>query len=476
MKKTRTICLLLCFAALLGCLRMPVLAQTDQSVTNGCHSADAAIPLAPSEKKLDSTKAAILYELNSDTLIYSWNGDSRIYPASMVKLMTALVALEYGDLSATVTVTKRALSHVAIGSVSAKLEVGEQLTLEDLLYCMMVASANDAATVIAEYIAGSQEHFILLMNEKATALGCRDTHFSNTHGLHDEQTYTTARDLCRILEYGLEDPVFKTLFTAKNYTVPATNKSESRQIITSNYMMTKDGISKYYHKYYDSRVTGGKTGSTDAAGRCLAVTAEKNGMNLLAIIMGATPTYEPDGLSLKTFGSFEEMKVLLDYAFAGYEYRQVFYENQTISQHAVTNGANHLVTFPEAALSTVLPIGADLSELSWVYGSTANSILAPVSKGLVVSSLQLWYHDLCLAQTNLIAANDVAVFIPSAEPSEPVPPLENEGSWEQLLIVFAILVGIAFLFLLILLAIRMIRRTLLKARIRRRRENRRRNR
>jgi len=475
MKKMRILCLFLCAVALLGLLGLPARAEEDQSVLNGCHSTDAAAALAPNEQKLDTAKAAILYERNSDTLIYSWNGDARIYPASMVKLMTALVALDYGDPAATVTVTKRALSYVAMGSVSAKLAVGEQLTLEALLYCMMVASANDAATVIAEYIAGSQDGFIQLMNEKATALGCKDTHFSNTHGLHDENTYTTARDLCRILDHALDNPVFKALFTAKSYTVPATNKSEPRQIITSNYMLTKEGIERYYHKYYDSRVTGGKTGATDAAGRCLAVTAEKNGMEILAVVMGATPTYEPDGLSLKTFGSFEEMKVLLDYAFQNFEYRQVFYQDQVISQHPVAGGANDLVTFPEAPLSTILPVGADLQELSWVYGTSGQTIAAPVVKGERISSLQLWYHNLCLAQTNLVAANSVAVYSkPSDSPSGPTPPEENEGSWKQLLIVFGILLGAAFSILLLLVLIRQIRRAALRARMKRRRMERRR--
>jgi len=454
MKKAKIICLFFCCCVLLSCLFVPVRAESDQSVTNGCHSADAAIPLAESTKLLETAKAVILYERNSDTLIYNWNGDAKIYPSSMVKLMTALVALEYGELSTEITVTKRALSYVAIGSVSAKLVTGERVTLEDLLYCMMVASANDAATVIAEHIAGSQDSFVQLMNEKASALGCTGTHFSNTHGLHDEQTYTTARDLCKILDAALDNPDFKKLFTAKAYTVPKTNKSDSREIITSNYMMTKDGIPRYYHKYYDSRVTGGKTGATDAAGRCLTVTAEENGMEILAIVMGATPTYEPDGLSLKTFGSFEEMMVLLDYAFANYEYRQVFFENQIISQHPVTGGANSVVTAPAAPLSTVLPMEADAAALKWVSGSVG-TIGAPVEMGQKISTLQLWYGNLCLVQTDLVAANAVDVYTePPTQPDISIPPEEQDGSWTDLLIILGILLGIAVVVLAIWLLIR----------------------
>ena len=446
MKKNAIICTVLCFALVFCCLAFPAQAESDQSVLSGCHSTDAAIPLAESTKLLETSKAVILYELNSDTMIYNWNADATIYPSSMVKLMTALIALEYGELSTEVTVTKRALSYVAIGSVSAGLVVGEKLSLESLLYCMMVKSANDAATVIAEHIAGSQDGFLQLMNDKAIALGCKNTHFSNTHGLHDEQTYTTARDLCKIIEAALENPDFRTLFTAKAYTIPETNKSEARELVTSNYMMTKDGIPKYYHKYYDSRVTGGKTGATDAAGRCLVVTAEKNGMNLLAIVMGAVPTYEPDGLSLKTFGSFEEMQVLLNYAFATYEYRQVFLETETVSQYPVVNGTNHVATAPAAALSTVLPIELDTQLLRWVYPEPPSAIQAPVALGQKISTAELWYGNLCLAQTDLIAANAVDIYSDPIIPESPTtPPTDHDGSWLQLLLVLGILLGLALL-------------------------------
>lgn len=387
----------------------------------------------------------------------------------MVKLMTALVALEMGDLSATVTVTKRALSNVA----GATLISGEQLSLEALLYFMMVASANDAAVVIAEYIAGSQEGFVKLMNEKAAALGCTGTQFSNAHGLHDEQNYTTARDLCRILEVALKNETFRTMFTTAKYTIPATNKSDPREVLTSNHMMSKDQTQKYFQKYYDPRVTGGRTGFTNEAGRCLTVTAEGSGMELLAIVMGAQQTLEPNGQAVDTFGSFEEMKVLLDYAFQNYEYRQVFLENQTISQYPVINGINDVVTMPEAALSTVLPIDLPVEELSWVYGNASVSLTAPVEKGQVITNLQLWHKDLCLAQTDLVAANAVPIYTAPTDQSEQKPPIENEGSWAQLLIVLGVIVGAG---LLAIVAWLIIRKAAADRRMRRRRENRRRSR
>jgi len=474
MKKIRVICLLLCLTLVITGITTAVQGTgvvTDQSVVSGCHSTDAVKTMGNNEQILETSKAVLLYELKSDTMVYGWNLDEKIYPSSMVKLMTALVALEKGNLTDKVVVTKRALSNVAIGSVIADLVAGEELTLEALLYCMMAASANDAATVIAEHIGGSQQAFLDMMNAKAAELGCIGTHFSNVHGLHDDQTYTTVRDIGKILDVALENPDFKTLFCAKSYIVPATNKSEEREIFTSNHMMSREKEKRYF----DSRVTGGKTGATDAAGRCLAVTAEKNGMEMLAIVMGAKPTYEADGKSLKTYGSFEEMKILLDYAFSGFEYRQVFYENQTVTQYPVTGGANNLAVQPEKALSTILPVGLDIQALNWVYGNMNNSLVAPVEKGQQISTLQLWYGDLCLAQANLVAAHSVNQQTSEALPLPPEPPKENEGSWSQLLTVFGILFGISVVGVLIYFGIRAALAARAKAKRKRMRENRRRS-
>lgn len=469
MKKSRLLCLIICFLLLIQSFIAPAAATGDASVTSGSHSVEAAVPLGGSEKLLDTSRAVLLYEMNSDTLVYGWNIDQTIYPSSMVKLMTALVAIEQGNLEDTVTVTRSALDSVAIGSVSAGLKRGEELSLEALLYCMMAASANDAAAVIAEHIAGSQDAFIQLMNDKAKEIGCNSTNYSNVTGLHDEQTYTTARDICRLLIYALDNEVFETLFTARSYTVPATNKSEERTVQTSNYMMSKD----YTSRCFDERVTGGKTGSTDQAGRCLAVTAEVGDMRLLGIVMGAVATYEEEGISLKTYGNFEEMKALLDYAEERFEYRQVFYEGQALKQYPVSGGTNHVITMPVSELSTVLPAGLDETKLVWVYDDSVGSITAPVQKGQKISTVQVWYENVCLAQTDIVAVNDVAVWQPQTEENRIEEP---EPDWTAALVIVWIAVGIIALFVMILLLIRGISTARMKARQRRRRQQRRRTR
>lgn len=467
MKFIRTICLSLCFLMLV----MPVMRASaeiaDVSVSNGCRTVDAASALGGSEKLLDTSKAVLLYERSTNTLVYGYNIDTQIYPASMVKMMTALVALKYGELDAVVTVSRSALNSVAIGSVSAGLVRDEQITLRDLLYCTMVASANDASAVIAEYIGGSQEGFVELMNEMASEIGCTGTHFSNAHGLHDADTYTTARDILRILEVGLADETFKTMFETARYTVPATNKSEAREVMTTNYMMASG-------KYFDSRVTGGKTGATNQAGRCLAVTADVGEMELIAIVMGAQPSYTEDGLEVTYFGSFEEMDVLLDYAENNFECRKLFYENQVIAQYSVSGGSNVAAT-PADEAYCVLPKNVTADELLWSYDSTVSTLSVPVAAGQSITPLQVWYNGLCLAQTELVAMTAVQSQLVYQEPDN-TDILDEQSHGRLLAAIIGVLLGIVVLFFAGLFAVRMIQTAVIKARIRRRRKNRRRNR
>lgn len=449
MKKIRVFCAFLSLVTLIQISLLPVFGfQTDASVTSGCSTVDAAMTLSNEGRLTETAQAVILYERNSQTMLYALNPDERIYPTSMVKMMTVLVALENAQLSDEVTVTRKALDSVAIGSVSAGLKAGEVLTLRDLIYCTMVASANDAAAVIAEYVAGSQELFILMMNDKAADLGCTGTNYSNVHGLHDENTYTTARDLCRITEAALQNEDFKAAFTTARYTLAATNKNESREIHTSNYMM-KDSVNK---KYPDERVTGGKTGATNQGGRCLVLTAEYGSMELLCIVMGAKATANEDG-SLSAFGSFEESKILLDYACDNFHYRQIFFEGQSIAQYPVENGANDVVTRPSQTASSVLPKDVDVTQLRWVYQQSGSSITAPVEEGQELGQIQVWYGDKCLAQTQMVAMHDVPVKTAPVVPERPKGSADD-GSWTVLLIIVGSVLGLFVLAVIILFAIR----------------------
>ena len=442
--------------------------QDDISVSSGCHSIDAAKALNMNTQVVETAKAVVVYERISGTMIYSWNADSRVFPASMVKLMTALVALENGDLSSKVVISQSALAQVPAGALSIGLKAGEELTLEQLLYCMMVASSNDAAVVIAQYIGGSQERFIAKMNEKARELGCTDTNFSNVHGLHSEQTYTTARDVCRILLAGLENPRFQEMFCAQTYVIPETNQSEERKLKTTNTMMLTSAS-----EHYDKRVTGGRTGSTNAAGRCIAITAEANGMELVCVLMGAEPTYTEDGKSVLRFGSFEEMAELLDYAFDGHELHPMATGGQIMTQLEVVNGANHVAVRPDSSIITVLPKGVDPQTLRWEFESS--TLTAPVEAGQSAGTMQVWYEGICVGQTQLITANSVPVestLVMAQRPSE----MEGQGGWKILLIILGVLAAVGAVVAAVSILPRTIRKIKNRMIVRRRRRNRRRTR
>ncbi|MBE6958470.1 MAG: D-alanyl-D-alanine carboxypeptidase [Ruminococcaceae bacterium] len=440
MKKVSIFCLILAFLMLFSCLSVSAAEENNPAVTSGCHSLDAAMTLSEEEKITETAKAVIVYERNSGTMLYAHNPDDKIYPTSMVKLMTVLVAIENGDLDEKVTVTRKVLNQVPIGILGAGLTAGEEITLRDLLFSTMVESATDSAVVAAAHVGGGIDGFLMMMNEKAQALGCTKTHYGNVHGLHDENTYTTARDIARLTDAALQNETFREMFCTARYTMSATNKrQEAWTITTTNNMMNERNS-----KYYDKRVTGGKTGATDQGGRCLTLTAEKDGMELLCVVMGAVPTVEANG-SLSSYGSFEESKTLLDYAFTNYAFRQVFFDGQSLAQYPVANGANDVVTQAASSVSTVVPKQLEESALRWVYEENSGVLSAPVLKGQELGQVQVWYGTKCLAQTKMVAMNSAEVYQPPVIPEKPV--FADSGSW-LILIVVLVIVLVAVIVLL----------------------------
>ena len=201
MKTHGIISILLCLVMICSCL-VPLNAAADtqtapvplesMQVANGCSTLDAQMPLLGSAKLLDTAGAAILFECNTQTLMYAWNPDLSLEPASLVKIMTAVLALEQGDPKERIVITEDALRSLS-GSSTTDLKAGEEITLNDLLNCLMVGSSNDAAVVIAHHISGSQEAFVAQMNQKAAQLNMHGTVFTNPHGLPDEQQANNSR-------------------------------------------------------------------------------------------------------------------------------------------------------------------------------------------------------------------------------------------------------------------------------------------
>lgn len=404
MKIIRRSFLLFIVLVLLTSSVLPAFAQDENTeAAQGCLTLDAQMPVFRGERLLETAESVVLYELNTGTLVYAYEPDTSLDPAGMNKLMTALLASELGDPEEKITVTRDALNSVAIGAVSAGLKAGEILTLRDLLFLMMVGSANDAAAVIAEYLGGSQENFVALMNQRAAELGCTNTQFRNPHGLEAEGQFTTARDLAKITVAALENELFAQLFSAVEYTVPATEESEERHVVTTNYLMSQETV----RNQYDERVTGGKTGALSTTDRSLIATAQSGECRYLSVVMSAKGKVTSNGLSVVRFGSFEETRELLDHGFAAYSIRQVLDGSVAMEQFSVDGGENDVIVRPAVALSAALPV--ELNPLDITYQCvSAENIAAPIAVGQSVGTVEVWYQSICVGRCDLVAMYGVA--------------------------------------------------------------------
>lgn len=233
-------------------------------------------------------EGAVLMDADTGKILYSRNARQQYYPASITKIMTTLVALENGNLSDQMTFSAETLYAIEQGSSRVGVEPDEVCTLEDALHCVMLASGNDAAAGVAEHIGGSVEGFVDMMNKKVEELGCTNTHFENPHGLHGETHYTCPEDMAIIARAAMQNPDFVRISGSISYEMPATNKSEKREIWQHHKMMLS---SSDYH--YDN-VVWGKTGFTSMALNTLVTAAERDGVKLIVTILrcqGAANTY-----------------------------------------------------------------------------------------------------------------------------------------------------------------------------------------
>lgn len=482
MKKVGRVCIIVYLICLLVNLLCPIVnAQTteyaestnqelDVSVTNGCHSLDAVVPVMGTQQLIPNMEAAVLFDVDAETLMYAFNADVQMPPASFVKIMTALLAIEKGNLTDIVEVKRSVTSTVQGDAVSADLLDGEKITLENLIYCMMVKGANDAAAVIADHVSGSQDAFVAEMNRYAAEFGCKATKFTNPHGLHADDQVTTARDVAKILFHAIKNPKFIEFFSTVFYTVPATNLSESRYLASSNYLMnnTSDQVN-----YYDGRVTGGRTGVADDGKRCLAATAQSGGRKLISVVMGSKSVYQDDGYSAISFGSFSETSKLLTLGFDGYKAVQILYDGQALRQSAVVNGENSVVLGSKTSAYTVLPENISASDLTYRYFDIEEGIVAPIEAGQKLSHVQIWHGNICIAQADLYAVGSVRAAV--AEDPQNTPD-DTSGNWyDVIVIIVAVICGILVLLLVVRLIQRM-RLAALRKRGRRYRKSRRRSR
>ncbi len=408
MKKSRVFCAFVSFLLVICMIPSAVFAtqgaaeQSDGSNTVGSGGLDAAVAYLGDQTLVDNVSAAILYERNTDTLMYMQNPDQQIFPSSLVKILTAFIAAEEGILDDVVTVREDVLNTVAHDAVTVDLVDGEKMSLDDLLYCMMVGSGNDAAAVIADYICGSQPVFVEKMNTYAQNLGCSNSQFTNVHGLHDDSQYTTVRDMAKIIAAAMKNENFVRYYTAPNYTVKATNKSEERYFSSGNFLINSEDVSIYY----DERATGGRTGIANDGTRCLAANAKSNDMELICVLAGAVSSFAENGNTV-VYGGFKEATTLFDAGLNGYKAAQVLYDGQAVRQVSVINGDNDVVLGCRSTVSAILPTDISRENLQYRYVDYYDNISAPVEVGSKISNVQIWHGGICIAQADLYAMNTV---------------------------------------------------------------------
>ena len=334
------------------------------------------------------TGSIYLMDTRTTKPLYTKNENTKMYPASTTKIMTAILALENCNLDEVVTAKYDALSNIPEGYTVADIQVGEQLTVEQLLELLLVHSANDAANVLAEYVGGSLDSFVSMMNTKLNELGLNDTHFTNAYGLHDDNHYSTAKDMAFLMKYCLQNETFRKISGQASCAIPATNMWGPRKYDSTNQLMIAGN--EYYYQY----VFSGKTGFTSQAKHCLVTAAYNNDLELICVVLGNDDR-------------FNITRELYEYAFSNYELKDVISENDVVTNITVSNASNNTKSLDLLIAETIpalVETNAD-TELIPIIDLNDN-ISAPIIKGAVLGKVTYLINGVNYT-TNLIASHDV---------------------------------------------------------------------
>ncbi len=367
----------------------------------------AAYDDAMKELELNSD-CILLMSADNGEIIFKKNTGKQTAPASLTKIVTAIVVIENcDDLYQTVTVPEECIKELSgTGSSMANLKVGEILTVYDLLSYLMIMSANDAATVLANHVSnGDRAAFIAKMNEVAARLGCTNTNFTNPHGLDDDDQYTTAEDLAKIMKHAMSLVDFAEITGRLSYTVGKTNLRDSRTITNTCYLLNKN-YPKYYYKYAKS----GKTGTTSEAGRCLVSYASKDGYNYIAIALGAEEK-DFDGDGKTENGALLDCKAMFRWAFENLELVAVSDPKKVVGEVKVNyaKSADHVSLVPAKTIYSLVPLGTDKGSvlIEPIPESMPEAVDAPIKKGATVCKGRVLYAGEVLCEIDLVAASDV---------------------------------------------------------------------
>lgn len=354
-----------------------------------------------------TAESALLMDSYTGKILFSKSANVRRFPASTTKLMTALLAFERGNITTMVT-TDDACRDIGADSTQIGLLPKEMISLNELLHGLLIASGNDCANAIAVHIGGNVKDFVSMMNKRAQELGMTNTHFVNAHGLHHVNHYTTANDMAILVQELLKHPLFTQISSLAKYTIPATNLSDARQIITTNHLLR--GSEKSNQNYYDACI-GGKTGYTAQAGGCFVAVAQKQGMRLIAIVMkdnqnnkwaSVTTLFEHGVTNYRTINLMDIIKS-----------KPMTVQVADVAQSDELGGLlllepkiNQALYFTDkrAAVDQIL---THLGDLQIITQPTLTTLRAPIYKGQTVCEFSAIVGGQTMAQGKYIATRDV---------------------------------------------------------------------
>lgn len=364
------------------------------------------IPAVWAEEKADTApvltaegEKAVLYNLEYGRILWSQGENDVIAPASFVKIMTAVLGFEHlaqqGDFIHTVseyTVSKTTGTRI-------NLKAGETIAFSQLLYALVVGSANDAALAIAEAVAGSEAEFVTQMNQKAKELGLSSaTYFANPTGMDQSAMKSTLADLTKLCAYAYKINEYMVMSSVVDHTIPATNLSKKRELHTKNLLVDPNP----YTGYYTSQAMGMSAGSTTQAGFCVATATEHNGLTYLILI--AQGKYQKD-----VYSSFTDAKTLIRHAIDGYRLVPLVVKDNAITEMKVELGkdTDSVMLVYQEDVTGLLPTDYNPEQLELRYGYTHSLLTAPVSKGMQVGNVQVFYNQQYLGSTAIVTQRAV---------------------------------------------------------------------
>lgn len=345
----------------------------------------------------------ILMEASTGKVIYEKNAFAPVPPASTTKIMTAILTLEHCQLTDTATVSHEAIFTVPVGYSHAYLVEGEILTIEQLLHVLLIPSANDAANVLAEHIAGSVSSFATMMNTKALEIGCLHTNFVNPNGVHDKNHYSTAYDLALMGRYAMQNETFRKIVSTTKYTLPATNQypEANRFFRTTNELIrpdSRDSVDNYYYPY----TTGIKTGYTNAAKNCIVASSKKDNHEYIVVILGAETT--ENGLSMR----YLDCKNLFNYAFEHYKTYTIQEKDSILKQVKISNANsfhNDLDVIVQDTITLLVKKDTNINTITPTI-TISSDLVAPIAKNTIIGTIS-YDVDGNTYTSNLLAGFDV---------------------------------------------------------------------